>query len=145
MENQIGILYNDSDAGFAIHPLAYAEYLRRIGMDTNEMVVTDKQGEIHLLFYTDEHEDDQHKLRTDPILIELYKEWGNRFNGTGSHIVIGYIPKKYEHHFTIKEANGYENILIEYDGYFVDEVKKIVDSNKSAQDKIRCIQKLYKP
>lgn len=52
--------------------------------------------------------------RNDPILIQIYKELGNDFDGMCSKSRIEKILKKYEYFYYIEEYDGKESIKIDY-------------------------------
>jgi hypothetical protein len=63
--------------------------------------------------------------RSDPILIQIYKELGNEFDGEEySKTGIEKISKKYEYYYYITEYDGLETVEIDYTKYELDILKK---------------------
>jgi len=77
--------------------------------------------------------------RNDVILIQIYKELGDDFDG-GKHSKTGIkkIPKKYENHYIISEYDGLESVEIDYTKYELDNLKKkikeILENNNIDND-----------
>jgi hypothetical protein len=65
------------------------------------------------------------RRRSDPILVQIYKELGDEFDG-GKHSKTGIekIPKKYEKYYIISEYDGLESIEIDYTKYELDHLKQ---------------------
>jgi hypothetical protein len=77
--------------------------------------------------------------RSDPILIQIYHELGDEFDGDKtSKTFIGKIPKKYENCYNISEYDGLETVEIDYIKYELDNLKKkikeIVENNSLNND-----------
>ena len=66
------------------------------------------------------HSDDI--CRSDPIIIQIYKELGDECNTKYSKIKIKKIPKKYEEYYYISEYDGLECIKINYNEYKLDSI-----------------------
>lgn len=77
--------------------------------------------------------------RHDPVLVEIYRELGNEFNGKWNSSKIITIPKKYKNHYVISEYDGLENVTIDKDKYKVDTIKEIILDNISSDEKINKI------
>ncbi len=74
--------------------------------------------------------------RTDPVMIQIVRDLGDRVNGESSNICLERIDAKYEKHFYIDEYDGYESVVISYDEYKLDEIRKIVErTDLSAEEK----------
>jgi hypothetical protein len=88
--------------------------------------------------------------RNDPILIQIYNELGDEFNGGRySKIGIEKIPKKYENHYYISEYDGLEKVEIDYTKYELDNLKQktkeILENNSINNDeKINQLNFYYK-
>ena len=77
--------------------------------------------------------------RSDPILVQIYKELGDEFDGkTHSKTGIEKIPKKYEKHYIINEYDGLETVEIDYALYELDnlkqKIKEILENNNMDND-----------
>ena len=91
---------------------------------------------------------DSIRRRSDPILVQIYKELGDEFDG-GKYSKTGIekIPKKYEKYFIISEYDGLESIEIDYTKYELDhlkqKIKEILENNSMNNDeKIKQFAKL---
>jgi hypothetical protein len=63
--------------------------------------------------------------RSDPVLIQIYKELGDEFDGENySKTEIEKIPKKYENYYYISEYDGFETVIIDYTRFELDNLKK---------------------
>jgi hypothetical protein len=86
--------------------------------------------------------------RSDPILIQIYKELGEDFDGGKySKTGIEIIPKKYENHYFISEYDGLESVEIDYTKYDLDnlklKIKEILEENSIDNDeKINQLKKM---
>ena len=82
---------------------------------------------------------DSIRKRSDPILVQIYKELGDAFDG-GKHSKTGIekIPKKYEKYYIISEYDGLESIEIDYTKYELDhlkqKIKEILENNSMDND-----------
>jgi hypothetical protein len=87
-------------------------------------------------------------IRTDPILIEIYKELGDEFDDKYSKTKIKKIPKKYKNYYEIEEYDGKECIKIDYTRYKLDQIytkiKEIIESDNDNNIKINEIEKFIK-
>lgn len=63
-----------------------------------------------------------HLCRSDPILIQIYKELGDELITNCSKIKIKKISKKYENYYYISEYNGIECLKIDYTQYKLDTI-----------------------
>ena len=79
------------------------------------------------------------RKRSDPILVQIYKELGDEFDG-GKHSKTGIekIPKKYEKYYIINEYDGLESVEIDYTKYELDhlkqKIKEILENNTIDND-----------
>jgi len=126
LEEEIEVLYNDCYGGWRISPKAYELYKTR-----NNNV--SPRGKIK-------------KIRTDPILIQIYHELGNEFDTKNSKTEIDIFPKKYENYFSFKEYDGLESVHIDYAQYELDniknKIKEILQSSLSNDEKINEFNKI---
>jgi hypothetical protein len=82
---------------------------------------------------------DSIRKRSDPILVQIYKELGDEFDG-GKHSKTGIekIPKKYEKYYIINEYDGLETVEIDYTLYELDnlkqKIKEILENNSMDND-----------
>ena len=78
--------------------------------------------------------------RHKPILVQIYKELGNDFDGKYSKTKIKKILKKYENYYDIDEYDGKECVKINYTKYKLDniynKIKEILQSNNNDNTKI---------
>jgi len=122
-EEEIEVLINDCYGGWSISSKASKLYaLRKINNYKNK--------------------------RSDPILIQIYKELGDEFDGGKySKTNIEKIPKKYENYYYISEYDGLETVEIDYSKYELDNLKKnikdILENNSVNNDeKINQLNKM---
>lgn len=122
------VLYNACHGGFSISDKAYNLYNER----KKELDPTWTSVPKYLL------------SRTDPILIQIYKELigDDEFNGTYSRIKLITIPKKYENYYCIDEIGGLEMIEILYDKYKLSKIDNILKNEESNHDKIQSIRQI---
>jgi uncharacterized protein YpuA (DUF1002 family) len=82
--------------------------------------------------------------RHEPILVQIYKELGNDFDGKFSKTKIKKILKKYENYYEIDEYDGKEYVKINYTKYKLDniynKIKEILQSNNNDNTKINEIE-----
>lgn len=82
--------------------------------------------------------------RHDPILVQIYKELGDNFDGKYSKTKIKKILKKYENYYYIDEYDGKEWVKINYTKYKLDniynKIKEILQSNNNDNTKINEIE-----
>ena len=77
--------------------------------------------------------------RSNPILVQIYKELWDGFDG-GKHSKTGIekLPKKYEKYYIISEYDGLESIEIDYTKYELDhlkqKIKEILENNTIDND-----------
>ena len=77
--------------------------------------------------------------RSDPILVQIYKELGDNFDGGKySKTAIEKNPKKYEKYYIISEYDGLETVEIDYTKYELDNlkqnIKEILENNSINND-----------
>ena len=91
-----------------------------------------------------ENEFDYYFNRDNPILVQIYKELGNDFDGKYSKTKIKKILKKYENYYDIDEYDGKEWVKINYTKYKLDniynQIKKILQNNNNDNTKINEIE-----
>ena len=84
-------------------------------------------------------ENSNNRRRSDPILIQIYKELGDEFDSEKhSKTGIVKIPKKYEKYYIISEYDGLESVEIDYTKYELDnlkqKIKEILENNSIDND-----------
>ena len=80
----------------------------------------------------------------DPILIQIYYELGELFNGKDNNIVCDTYPKKYKNALIIRENEGYELVTYDYKKHILNKIKSIVNDLELADsEKIAKIQHIY--
>ena len=114
--NKIGVLYNACYGGFSISQFALDEFNRRNKLQN--------QDAIHISQYYN-----LENCRTNLLLIEIYQEFGEKFNRHYSEVQLEYIHSKYANFYEISEYDGLERIVINYDAYIVNEIKNIIKNN----------------
>jgi uncharacterized protein YcgL (UPF0745 family) len=87
------------------------------------------------------------RRRNDPILIQIYNELGEKFDGTNSKTTIHKIPKKYENYYYIDKYDDLESVEIDYTKYQYDNLKKNIkeileNNNIDNNEKINEIKKI---
>lgn len=94
--------------------------------------------------YVNENEFGYYFNRDNPILVQIYKELGNDFDGKYSKTKIKKILKKYENYYDIDEYDGKEYVRINYTKYKLDniynKIKEILQSNNNDNAKINEIE-----
>ena len=127
-EEEIEVLLNDCYGGWQISNKANKLYELRRKKDSNNYNYIRK--------------------RSDPILVQIYKELGDEFDG-GKHSKTGIenIPKKYEKYYIISEYDGLESVEIDYTKYELDhlkqKIKEILENNDiDNHEKIKQFAKL---
>lgn len=99
--------------------------------------ISDKARQLYKLRKTD-NSNNYLRKRTDPILIQIYNELGDEFDGEYSKTAIQKIPKKYENYYYISEYDGFETVEIDYTGYELNNLKKkikeILENNSIDND-----------
>lgn len=113
---EIEVLYNNCYGGWRISDKAMELYTFRKTKNSNNS-----------------------RKRNDPILIQIYNELGDEFDGwEGSKTSIEKIPKKYENYYYISEYDGLEMVEIDYTKYELDNlkqrIKKILENNSIDND-----------
>ena len=109
-------------------------------------VISNKAMELYKLRKTINFNYYLHK-RNDPILVQIYKELGDEFDGNCSSTKIEKIPKKYENYYFISEYDGLETVEIDYTKYQLDnlkqKIKEILEENSIDNDeKINQLKKM---
>ena len=111
--DRIGILINNSYCDFIYSNFAINEYNRRKKILNKFWIPVNYEFEID---------------RSDETMIEICKEYGNLISDKFSDIIIKYIPKKYENYYIIVENDGKEEVIINYDKYISDHLRKELKS-----------------
>ncbi len=70
--------------------------------------------------------------RTDPVMIRIVKDLGERANGNFSNICLERIDVKYENHFYIEEYDGYECVKIDYKEFKLERIRAAIESEELA-------------
>lgn len=84
------------------------------------------------------------KYRMDPILIQIYHELGEQFNGRKNGIICEKIPKKYKDFAFIRNNEGYEMVTYDYKSHILQHIKYIVSNPElSDSEKVSKIQTIY--
>ena len=121
-EEEIEILYNINYGGWSVSNKAIELYKLRSNLSELE----------------------KNFCRNDPILIQIYKELGNDFDGMCSKSKIEKILKKYEYFYYIEEYDGKECIKIDYNKYklynMYIKMKEILQSSNDNNTKINEIE-----
>ena len=119
-KKMIPVMYNTCYGGFSLSEAAITEYNRRKSPNTPKL---NAMG--------------MHIDRTDPLMIQIIREMGKQANGMCSDIRLDHIPPQYKNNYYIQEYDGTETVQIDYKGYLLDEIQKIIhDSSISAEDKV---------
>lgn len=134
-EETISVLYNKCYGGFGVSEKAIDLYNQRMKDLNPEHKYVDTNDEYYFYY--------ENKIRSNPILVQIYNELGKEFNrGKYNNIKIYNIPKKYENHYTIEKYDGYEDVIIEIEKYKLDNIEQIVkNTNISSDEKINEIIK----
>lgn len=116
-EEEIEVLYNDKYGGWTISSKARKLYKLRKTNDSYNYLCK----------------------RSDPILVQIYKELGDEFDEEKySKTAIEKIPKKYEKYYIISEYDGLESVEIDYTKYELDhlkqKIKEILENNSIDND-----------
>ena len=117
-EEEIEVLFNDCYGGWGI---------------------SNKASKLYKLRKTENSNNYLSNKRSDPILIQIYKELGDEFDREKySKTGIEIIPKKYENHYYISEYDGIEKVEIDYIKYELDnlkqKIKEILENNSIDND-----------
>ena len=115
--NKIGVLYNACYGGFGISQLAVDEFNRRNKLQNPDAI------DISQYYNVDNY-------RTNLLFIEIYQEFGKKFNEEYSKVQLEYIHSKYANFYEIGEYDGLERIVINYDAYTVNEIKNIIKNDE---------------
>ena len=126
IEEEIEILYNSCYGGWGISDTARELYrIRNINNSDNNYLCR----------------------RSNPILIQIYKELGDKFDRKYSNTKIKKIPKIYKNYYIINEYDGLETVEIDLTQYILDNlknnIKEILENNSIDNDeKINSIKKI---
>ena len=112
--------------------------------------MSDKAEELYRLRRQEPDYIDNYSLgwdRHDPVLVQIFEELGDEFNGEHCKVGIKYIPKKYEDFYNITEYDGKENVEINYMCYEInilkENAKSILMGDMTNDDKIASLKKLF--
>ena len=72
--------------------------------------------------------------RTDPVMIQVVRELGERANTLYSQILLDDIPLRFIDHYLIHEYDGNESVHIQYDQYALQEIQNIMNNTALSQD-----------
>ena len=118
-DQMIGVLYNNDYGGFNVSKKAKKIYNERMSQDNSEYKSRSTDG-----FYDDFYDTTG---RHDPLLVSIYHELGEEFNGTKyTKIKIKTIPKKYENAYIIHEYDGLESVSVDNNKYKLDAIQNII-------------------
>lgn len=118
-EQMIGVLYNNKYGGFSVSKKAKKIYNERMTQDNPEY----KSRSVDYVY------DDFYDTtgRHDPLLVSIYNELGEEFNGREyTKVMIKMIPKKYENAYIIHEYDGLESVSVDNNKYKLDAIQKII-------------------
>ena len=80
-----------------------------------------------------EHEIERH----DPVLVQIYDEIGKYlFSGEKSDVKKKMINKKFLDFYIIITQDGRDKVIINYDQFKFSEIKKVLETMKSDQEKV---------
>ena len=131
-EDMIGVLYNDCYGGFSMSKKAIDLYnmkMLELNPDHKNILYNQPLYSIN---------------RNDKILIDVYNQLGNDFNGERyTKIKAKYINKKYENCYNITEYDGLEGVEIDVNKYKIETIKNIIKNNISSDEKINQINLLF--
>jgi hypothetical protein len=113
MDEEITVLYNNCYGKFAISEEAIDLYNK-------------KRTEIDPTWGTPSRMEYSELCRHDPILLQIYYEC-DKFDAPDADIYSTEIPKKYQDYYEIKNDNGAEDIVINYNRYELDKKKNILN------------------
>ena len=75
--------------------------------------------------------------RDDAVMIQIFKEMGERANGKHAQIKLQQIPARYARHYSIGEYDGLEHVVIHYNAYKIHAAKEILsDKNLTKSEKL---------
>ena len=128
---ELSVLYNNCYGGYIISDKALKLYNSKMKeIEPKFIPIIDSTN----LFYN----------RHNQVLVDIYNELGKEFNVEYSNIKVKKIPKIYENHYIIREYDGLEEVVINYDKYNVDKVKEILREEKPDNEKLESIELLLK-
>ena len=100
------VVINDCYGGFNLSDDAVREYLRRTGREWTEEAT--RFGMTMFSVVGDEPWYCRDIPRTDPVLVALVEEWGDRANGECASLKVVPVPKGTA--YRIDEYDGYESV-----------------------------------
>lgn len=118
-EIMISVLYNNCYGGFSVSKKAKKIYNERMRQLNPEYKFRSTHG-VYDNFYDT-------SFRHDPLLVSIYHELGETFNGTTyTKIKIKTIPKKYENAYIIHEYDGLESVSVDNNKYKLNAIENII-------------------
>lgn len=128
-EENVEVLYNKKYGGFGTSEKANELYKKYV-LEKNPQAEFDP---FEFTFIS----------RTDPVWLRVFHELGEEFNGPYCYAKTAVIPKQFRHHYTIDEYDGKESIRLNYQGYIIDQIKQIIKSPVSSDEKISQINGVF--
>lgn len=143
-EPMISVLYNNCYGGFSVSKKAKKIYNERMCQQNPEYKSRNTDGGIYDDFYDTDR-------RHDPLLVSIYHELGEKFNGAKhTKIMIKTIPKKYENAYIIHEYDGLESVSVDNNKYKLNAIENIIgiidmdnDSKVNEINKVLSEKKYY--
>lgn len=135
-ESMISVLYNNCYGGFNVSEKAKHLYNERMKQQNHEYKFR-STGAVYDDFYDTSG-------RHDPLLVSIYNELGEEFNGEKyTKINVKMIPKKYENAYIIHEYDGLESISVDNNKYKLNVIQNIIHNLDMNNDiKINEINKI---
>lgn len=125
-EETITVLYNVKYGGWGISQEGIALYNERMSQLSSEYVP------VKYDFGIDRH---------DPVLVQVWKELGDKCSGKYCAIDSVEIYKKYENYYEVNEYDGIESISINILKYKLDKIKEVIENDiGDGDEKIEVIE-----
>lgn len=132
-EPMITVLYNNCYGGFSVSKKAKKIYNERMSQQNPEYKHR-STNEVYDDFYDTSR-------RHDPLLVSIYNELGEEFNGAKyTKIKIKTIPKKYENAYIIHEYDGLESVSVDNNKYKLNAIENIIHNFDINDNDIMVIQ-----
>ncbi len=122
-EETVEVLYNTKYGGFGVSEKAEELYVKYKKEADPEVVI----GPLEFI----------HFARTSPFWLRVFHELGDEFNSPYCKAAVKVIPKRYRYFYRIDEYDGKETVLIDHQKYELDQIKTILKSTDSNDEKIR--------